>query len=424
MGRSGSKIKAILISIISVAVFSTAFTFLYINEYKPFISRQQISIDEFYSKYEGEKISLNTTETCQTGVWGSIELISSIIQPCEEYIVNQINRYDLYEQFNSSRQWVFNDMKLENIKQLFLDGGLDEAVCSRLLQSTSPISGGKGYITTLPDEILNSFTPETRARLYNLIGDCSGNGMYGQPVYFCSGNPEEWFYQSSLSEKQIEKLLSLVYVKNGVSYISDIHLVLPLIAEDELVGFIQTIFRSKTVDCQLIIEEGQDVSGLVNYWGGPDDARSVEDTLEKLSQKTGGGKISISELLPVIPQNRLDTYVGLDEFEADWKDCHWTTINFFNHRVDESYYNSPDTFSYLCKLSKPIKAEEMKFGDIVSVFDENNILVHSCIYIADNLVMTKNGMGNLMPFVISYLDKTVSIYGEKTVCLSRTAVEI
>ncbi|HEX9062146.1 MAG TPA: hypothetical protein VF941_18365, partial [Clostridia bacterium] len=142
------------------------------------------------------------------------------------------------------------------------------------------------------------------------------------------------------------------------------------------------------------------------------------------SSKRGGGEISIEKLLPGIPQERINTYCGDYEYEMDVKDCHWTTINFFNSKSDERYYDFPDIFSFISKISNPLKKDsQLKFGDIICIFNKNNELVHSCIYISDNLVITKNGMGNLNPFVFSYLDKTISIYGDESVYLSRTVAD-
>ena len=344
-----------------------------------------------------------------------------IIQPSNDFIVNQINHDELYKMFQSSKQWIFKNANLNDVHSIFLKAGLNQEICNKLLANTTTSHDGKSLVTTPPYAVLWRFTPEIRAKLYPLIGKHSDNEMYSQPICFNSNNSDEWLYKSSLSKKLLEKLSSLVYVEKEICYISDIHLILPLInTNDEQNDLLQTLYRTKALDVYLKIKEGQDVSKIADYWGNLGRNKLIKPMLERISENPREGKINIAELLPTIPQNRLNTYSGIEEFEMDYKDCHWTTINFFNNAPDERYYMLPELFSFIKSISKPLKNAQLKFGDIICIYDENNELTHSCTFIADNLVLTKNGMGNLKPFVLTYRDKTVPLYGNKTAYYSRT----
>lgn len=382
---------------------------------------QQYLLDSCYEKFPGDKIQLNEKESYLYGEWGNLELTPFIIQPSTDFIKNQVKPDELINMFKSSRQWIFRNATLNDIHSIFSQAGLDENVCNELLRNTSPMHKGNGFVTTPSDSIVMDFTAEIKAKLYPIIGKYEENIMYSQPAYFYSDDAAEWFYRSNITDKLVEKVLSLTYVITGICYLSDTHLILPLLkSEDDRINFIKAVYRTKTLDVKLVVSQDEDISNIADYWGNLGRTSDVKPKLESLSNQPGGGKIEITDLLPEIPQDRLNTYSGIYEYDTDWKHCHWTTINFFNSIIDERYYNSPNMFSVIGKISKPTDNSQLKFGDIISIFNNNNELVHSCIYIADNLTLTKNGMGNLMPFVISNIDKTISLYGEKAVYLSRT----
>ncbi|MDP4183148.1 MAG: hypothetical protein Q8942_18920 [Bacillota bacterium] len=420
--RINVKIKAIFIIIYILGlIFVTSDTSLCnITEADSKVEKQYLYGDD-YEKYSGEKILLSNQHSNISGLFGNLKLTSIIIQPTTDFIINQIDHKGLYDTFRSSKQWVFKNATLEEIQLLFRSAGLDNGKCNQLLLNTSVASNGKEYITTPGDSFFWNLAPEIRAKLYPMIGNYSDNPMYSQPLYFESDTAEEWFYNSGLTNEVKDKLISLTYVANGISYISDVHLILPYLSESERIKFLKIAYRTKSMDIMLQINEGQNVSDIAKYWGSLGRISNIESILDELSNKPGGGEINIDELLPSIPQKRVNTYCGAYEYETDYKDCHWTTINFFNNSADERYYDLPDLTIFINEISKPLKRDsQLKFGDIICIFDKNNELIHSCIYIADNLTYTKNGMGNLNPFVISYLDKTISIYGEKSVYLSRT----
>lgn len=414
------KVENFSIGII-IALLAVSVTFYGYNQALPDSLINVNGNEQGYEKFSGEKISLNSQGKDLNGVWGDLELVPYIIQPTNEFLMKEINADELFKTFQSSNRWIFKGATLKDISMLFLQAGLSKETCEKLLEHTTAVPDGKGFITTPPDAIVWSFTPEIRAKLYPLIGKYGDNVMYSYPVCYNSADREEWFYHSSLSEELMKKILPLVYTEKGICYISDIHLILPLLcSEDDRISLLQTLYRTKALDAYLKIEEGMEVTKITDYWGNLGRADSIKPILEHVSNQSGGGKININELLPAIPQNRLNTYSSMEEYETDYKDCHWTTLNFFNDYPDERYYNLTDLFSLIHMISKPLKNTQLKFGDIVTIFDENNEVTHSCIYIADQVVLTKNGMGNLKPFVITYLDKTVLLYGEKTVYYSRT----
>ena len=76
-------------------------------------------------------------------------------------------------------------------------------------------------------------------------------------------------------------------------------------------------------------------------------------------------------------------------------DCHWTSLNFFN-------YNPRDY--YLTRGSPAARAGEhdsvdapYAFGDVLMFMTAEGNALHSCVYIADDIIYTKNGENMASP---------------------------
>ena len=56
---------------------------------------------------------------------------------------------------------------------------------------------------------------------------------------------------------------------------------------------------------------------------------------------------------------------------------------------------------------------KLKFGDIIEITDKNGEIKHTCVYIAENIVYTKDGQDSditISPFILSDFAKTLAIY--------------
>ncbi|HON06661.1 MAG TPA: hypothetical protein PLW02_01025, partial [Verrucomicrobiota bacterium] len=50
------------------------------------------------------------------------------------------------------------------------------------------------------------------------------------------------------------------------------------------------------------------------------------------------------------------------------------------------------------------------FGDLIMLIEEDNKAIHMCVYIADNVVFTKNGAQELQPWILMKLPDMLKIY--------------
>ncbi|MFN5737742.1 MAG: hypothetical protein ACK47H_04085 [Akkermansiaceae bacterium] len=66
---------------------------------------------------------------------------------------------------------------------------------------------------------------------------------------------------------------------------------------------------------------------------------------------------------------------------------------------------SPSKSSLKTFTDKKLRRQKPeKFGDILMFTPDNSSVIHSCVYIAADMVFTKNGMGTHQPWTISEQD--------------------
>jgi len=58
-----------------------------------------------------------------------------------------------------------------------------------------------------------------------------------------------------------------------------------------------------------------------------------------------------------------------------------------------------------------------RLGDILLFFRKDGLFFHSCVYVADDIVYTKNGKYFGMPWTLDSLDEVKAFYADQLVCI-------
>ena len=228
---------------------------------------------------------------------------------------------------------------------------------------------------------------------------------------------DQWFEGLSLREEIKQAIGRHCYRADGYLRFGDLRLIEPLLRnEQERIAVLGALAQEVSYVARLRIEPGMDVSRLVRYWGRFGRSKDVRPLLESLAAQPGGGWLDIAHLLPPFARQRLNSYPPLPTDARDARrDCHWTAINFFNRSVDERL-----TVHGLAKVEEiwGLDYYEIfgapRFGDLMTYVDEELTLYHSCVYIADGLVFTKNGASPFRGYRLMRLDEMDTFYERQT----------
>ena len=100
--------------------------------------------------------------------------------------------------------------------------------------------------------------------------------------------------------------------------------------------------------------------------------------------------------------------IGLG-LKGRFPDCHWTSLNFFNIVPRDYFLDTRLAAAYLMENYAAVDASAYRFGDVLCFLDGGEGL-HTCVYVADDIVLTKNGDGILAPWVLMQVKDVDSIY--------------
>lgn len=120
-----------------------------------------------------------------------------------------------------------------------------------------------------------------------------------------------------------------------------------------------------------------------------------------------------SDILPLLPslaREKLYTYASLsDAVGGRFPDCNWTSLNFFSDDPQPYYLDSKSSFLELTQNYERIDRPSI-LGDLACFRGREGEIIHTCAYVAANVVFTKNGQTLLSPWVLMRFEDVVSIY--------------
>ena len=175
-------------------------------------------------------------------------------------------------------------------------------------------------------------------------------------------------------------------------------------AYEEKVRFTKALTRQKTMLIRLRVTDRSDPKTLAAYWAKGRWAPSVRTVLEGIERVPGGTFMSVMALLPPLPSSQLYFYPDVQSAQsgstAPLRDCHWTSQNFFSDPADTKAMN-PAAFTAELAASYFTISGDPSYGDIVILEKPSGEIVHSAVFVADEIVFTKNGSTPIFPWMFS-----------------------
>jgi hypothetical protein len=135
--------------------------------------------------------------------------------------------------------------------------------------------------------------------------------------------------------------------------------------------------------------------------------------LDAAAQAPHGATLDITHLLPLIPRQLVYSYVSPNiERTGQTPNCHWTSLNFFNYTRQNILLDlklaTSDALDNYEQVSPPYA-----FGDVLFFLSAQGDAFHSCVFVANNLVFTKNGENEIMPWLLTRLEDVKQLYGRE-----------
>jgi len=349
--------------------------------------------------------------------WGTLEFTRIDLSPPP----------DAAERFASvdTGTWYFRDCDPAKLAQTLESIGMPAEQRDRLLKSCSPEPIVNGLIAKPEPSLVRAFSPDVRTALYRILAAEARNPQ-AEPFRHRFGN--DWFAASGLPDEAVLVARRLLYRRGVMEAFVDVGAMSPYLkSEDDRAALFRTLCSQSALLVMLRVWPDSDLDALTSYWGAGGRERQVRPLLESLKRLPEGGSISVAQLMPHFARSRIYTFPQLEGTSANGpQDCHWTTFNFWNLTPNDGFSQAANVGSELATAYHPIEIPR-QLGDVVFFLNEKGEGVHSAVYVADDVVFTKNGSNMAAPWIFMHLPDLLTYYeaigATKTVYFRKNVIE-
>jgi hypothetical protein len=349
--------------------------------------------------------SKDKSSSVHDGPWGELLLRDISLERPVEYLNDEVAR-------PRPELWTFNGLPAARVKALLLQNGLteDQAAAALAPARTLEINGGTQLAPTA--DFLLSLSPAVRQKLYPVLAGHGVNQYLDYPYTFPADTIQSIYADDRLNPEDVALLKQLVYPNGTAQQLADYQFILNQIPTTERrIALATALSRQSAVLARLVVRPDTDIDKVAAYWGNMPGVRftDVRPLLESLKQLPEGGNISLLYLLPKFARDRLYTYPLPTQPGEPNLDCHWTTFNFSSDTPDNRFNNPVFTTQFIEKNYYQIAAPG-QYGDVLLLLDRQNEIKHSAMFLADDLVYTKNGSNYRQPWMIMRIADLLATY--------------
>lgn len=308
-------------------------------------------------------------------------------------------------------RWFFGKRNPEQVVAFLGSCGFSVEQLRRLQPSFEQTVSGTWL--TPPAEWIPVIEPPTRERIYRELARFSENPAHRYPYYCKDSTFEEWFSGCELPADKLQLIETLTYTRGSLLCFSDAEYLQRHFSPEEMRNASRRLSRTRTLFLKLSITPTTDLDALLGYWGTNLRERSVRPLLESLKRLPEGGSLNVSWFFPPVPRLLLYSYPQATNVVAGkFPDCLWTSLNFFKETPDPRMFDDAAVDQVL-KTEYRLVPKAGLFGDLILLFERDGpdiVTVHMCVFVADNIVFTKNGYDPRKPWVLMPLDEVMMTY--------------
>ncbi len=338
------------------------------------------------------------------GPWGNLEYLPiSIAAPTE--LLNVKNTEEM------PVRWFFKGYTRDSLAQLLKTLNLSDRQQNQLLDPAQLVIRAGGLVMNPSREVVLNLPKNAITGIYKILALAMENNGIREAM---PASILEYMTEANGVSKEAVSLFKQVswqYGNNLICYCLP-HVLGSLSTYEQKHNFMKAISRQQTMLLKLRVKPEADINTLVNYWGKACWSTDVRALLESLAKTPGGGQLDIIELLPPLPTQLLYTYpVPQNPLNgpAVKQDCMWTSLNFFREPPDPKF-NDPNYILEKLKTEYFQVTTDPRYGDVIMFATPDQQFIHSAVYLADDLVYTKNGDNLRNPWMLSTITNLLDIY--------------
>jgi hypothetical protein len=339
---------------------------------------------------------------CKPGPWGDLRYLKIFIESPEEYL--SVRAFE-----ETDPRWFFGGYTREKVAALFDQIGLTAGQKDQLLKAQWEVTPTGVYLKP-SDETVVSLAANSRQQLYSVLTQFPQNSSQQDVFDFPPDRFNEFFEKSKVSDKTIALVKQLCYPHGRLLFFADMPLVLRgLKTYEEKQRLAKAVSRRPTILLRLRVGPETDINSLLRYWAKAGQEKDLRPIVESLSKLPEGAWISLMNLLPPLPSSRLYTFAFPSIKPLEHDNCHWSSFNFFKDPPDDHFSDMAFVKQKLDSDYYPVFTDP-RYGDLVFLTKANGDIIHSSVFMADDIVYTKNGGHYLSPWMLMQIPDMVDAF--------------
>ncbi|MDA7921589.1 hypothetical protein N9B73_07520 [Verrucomicrobiales bacterium] len=353
---------------------------------------------------EGQYIKLTPPSMrlhkCKEGPWGDLEYHYLFLEA-------PLSTVELINVPSGIAVWWFPEKNIEQVREFLINSGASSEEVDSRIEFSSGYQTGSSFKYFPSSEFINALEPKARETIYAELRKWPENKRYHAPVVIASGSVSDWFRKSGLRNETILHIERLSYPLGNALGFSDVSTVVKGLHDDkEERLLLKALTRTRSLILSLQIAPGTDTEALKNYWSAGYKSKDVLPLFDSIARIEGLDTIDVTRLLPPTPRKYLYTFpsraMGID---GTYPNSLWASLNFFNYFPDEQIDEMGKVMSFFTR-NYDVTPGPPTFGDLIMMKDvESGRPIHSCVFIADDIVYSKNGRSILKPFMLMKMDE-------------------
>lgn len=338
-----------------------------------------------------------------TPAWGELVTYDIDLEQPEEYIGFELAN-------NKTPQWVFTGMDRNQTRTLLLANGIATNLVERALSDSMTTTTPDGTVVHPDEQLLFALQPVVRAKLYATLARIPGNHYMEYPFCFPRKTFGLWFGNGANDTRLMAIARRLLYPRgDGVCFSDYEFLMEQTKSDEERMEIVKSLSRQSAVLVRVRVRPDTDVDKLLGYWGRGIQVKDLRPLLESTARLQNGATISLLYFLPKFARERLYTFPMPSQQGDPIMDCHWSTMNFFNDPPSDKFTNTTYTASFIQTNFYQVSIPCL-YGDVILILNDQGNAIHSAVYIADDIVFTKNGNNFSQPWMLMRLSDLLARY--------------
>ena len=318
---------------------------------------------------------------------------------------------DAKERFQKPR-WVFEGFSKLQLTDLFESSGLTSGQKAFFLDASEWEALPGGYAVSPSDEMILGLGKAARQRLFPILARNRANYPQYFSYRFRPDAFEDHFKSSGLPLERIQMLREMAYTNAGAICLAVDESLKSRFRTNEFRALLRAVATIPTVRMRLRVTPEADLDGLLNYWGGARRKNEVRPLLESLARE--GSTMNVARFFPTFARQRLYSFPDPEgNPEEAREDCFFTALNFFNSPPDPKFFDESKVRETLQTDYDLVHNRQMLFGDLVALVDTKGRIIHLCVFVADDVVFTKNGGNYLQPWVLMRINDMLPCYASE-----------